>query len=141
MSTSPFGSPSGDDDFEVDLGEGDGGGGASIAEGTYAMRVVDVEVGESKAGNPMWTWTFAITGNEKGKKSEYSGKEVKLWTALTPAALWKLSETVQALQVPIENNRIKCKKADLVGKTCLGVIEVGEYNGRPSINLAKCLPL
>lgn len=141
MTTNPFGDPgsdSGDDDFEVDMGEE---GGAPVPAGIYQIRVVDVETGVSKAGNPMWTWTWAITGDENGKETECEGKELKLWTALTPAAMWKLAETVKALGIPITDNKIKCKKADIVGKSCKAVVEESEYNGRPTSSLSKCLPL
>lgn len=138
--SNPYGSPTDDDDDDFSA-EFDGDETATVAAGTYTARVVDVVKGDSKAGNPMWTWTFAVTGNEKGKKSDFDGKELKLWTALTPAAMWKLSETVQALGIPVEDNKIKCKKGDLVGKSCLIEVQEDEYNGRPSAKINKCLPL
>ncbi len=137
-SGNPFGSPgaeSDDDDFDIDLGDAEGG----IEVGVYAMRVLDVEKQVSKAGNDMWTWTFVVTGDDKGKACDADGTELKLWTALTPAALWKLIEVVQALGIEVVDGKIKAKKKDLVGKTCFGNVEMREYQGRDVPSLDKCM--
>lgn len=137
MSDTPFGGP-GDEDDEFVIEEGldeDTGGQYYVGEGTYRAKVVEVVKGESKAGNPMWTWTLTVVG---GGDKQYHGKELRTWTALTPAAMWKLREVLVALGLAKEGEKgVRFKGSDAIGKECQITVEDGEYGGRKTSNVAK----
>lgn len=119
------------DSFEVDLTEVSSG--FTIPDGMYPLRCVDVSQGVSNAGNPQFIWDFVIT------QGEQAGKDMKLFTALTPAAMWKVAEVVVALGVGQVGQQVKFKKSDVVGKECVGVIEKQTYKGNERSSITKCM--
>ena len=125
----PFGNPNGnnnsnDGEFSVDLsGAGEGGGDRFLVqEGKHPCKVTDLVRETSKSGNPMFVWDFTVTAGPD------AGKDLRLWTVLTPAALWKLKQVAEALDLPVDNGKTDFSKA--VGRRCVVVNEHGDYNGR-----------
>ena len=74
--------------FEVDLTNVQDSSFA-IPDGTYKAKCIDITQDVSKSGNPMFIWEFEIT------EGDYRGRTFKSWTAVTPAAMWKVAEGVQ----------------------------------------------
>lgn len=109
------------DSFEVDLTEVESQG--LIPAGAYRAKCANVEQGVSKGGNPMFIWDFEILEGD-GK-----GRVLKVFTAITPAAMWKVAETVIALGVGQTGEVVKFRRSDVVGKDCGVVVEDTEYNG------------
>ena len=121
------------DEFDLDLS--DVTNYFIIPDGDYKVVCVDVEQSVSQAGNPQFVWTFSI---EDGK---YKGKEFKQFTALTPAAMWKVAETVTALGVGAAGERVKFTRATVVGKKCIATIEETEYKGKVNSSIIKVSPV
>lgn len=121
------------DAFEVDLTNVQDG--YTVPDGMYKARCIEVEQSVSQAGNPMFIWTFAIT------EDKYAGREFKSWTAITPAAMWKVAETVQALGVGQTGQVVRFKRADVLNKDCGLLIEADEYNGKPSSKITRVISL
>ena len=131
----PFGkAPDGDDEFEIDGLDEAGDSKFRIPEGEYKMRLIELEKGESKAGNPMWIWTFCVIDGD------HEGTELKTWTALTPAAMWKLSEVLTALGFEAKDGRAKFKKQEAIGREVLATVEDSEYQGRTNSSIANVKP-
>ena len=123
--TNPFGNPQDNDGaitFEVDLSNETGS--TTIPEGDYIGRLVNLEKTTSKAGNPMWVWDFAIT------EGEYAGMEFRLFTAITPAALWKLAETLEALGVGGFGQAIKFTTEEVLNTLVVMHVYDDDYNGQ-----------
>lgn len=140
MSTTPFGDPNqGQEDEEFALDEeqqqalDESSDRFNIDEGCYFARLTDVEMAESKAGNPMWVWHFAIT------RGKYEGRDLRTFTSLTPKALFKLEEVGKALGIYVKGKPLKFKKSDVVGKEVVLDISTEEYNGRmnPTVNKVR----
>jgi len=132
MTTNPFGEPKesmADAVFEVDLSEQTDG--MILPEGEYLGKVIDIEKTTSKAGNPMWVWTFTIVDGK------YSGMEFKLFTALTPAALWKLSETLMALGIGGPGEKVKFEPKEVLNTLAILHLVEDEYNGKKRNSLDK----
>lgn len=129
----PFGVPQ-DDDFSFDMTGVDLNANFRIPAGDYVGKLVALEKGTSKAGNPQWIWTFAIT------HGEYAGKEFKLFTALTPAAAWKVAETLLALGLGEAGSSVKFKRQDALNRRCILHIVDDTYNGQERSTLEKILP-
>jgi len=133
---SPMPSPSGtvsDDSFEVDLtGVEDQ---SNVPDGVYRVRCVNVEQSVSKGGNPMFVWDFEIAEGDR------AGRVLKVFTAITPAAMWKVAETVQALGVGQTGSVVKFKRSDVVGKECGAVVEATEYNGNVRSQIQRVVTL
>lgn len=121
------------DAFEVDLSSVSDG--YSIPEGTYEAKCIDVQQEVSKSGNPMFVWEFEIT------KGNHAGRTFKSWTAITPAAMWKVAETVIALGVGQQGQVVKFKRGDVLNKPCGIVIESDEYNGKETSKISRVVSL
>lgn len=108
-----------------------GGGGFHIEEGSYPMRVEEVEQETSKSGNDMLKWVFKGTGGEA------KGKTFFLYTTLTKDSLWKLRQTLEALGQDIPDGPEEIDLDDLEGLECTGVVEDDEYDGKIRSKLVK----
>lgn len=122
------------DNFEVDL-TGVETNSFVIPDGNYKVKCVDVEQSVSKGGNPMFVWTFEIS------EGDHVGFQSKVFTAITPAAMWKVAETVIALGVGQTGSVVKFKRTDVVGKECGALIEATEYNGNTRSQISKVMSL
>jgi hypothetical protein len=133
MPGAPAGGAAPQGDFEVDLTNVQDN--FTVPDGNYLVQCTDVEQSVSKGGNPMFIWTFQIVGGD------YAGREFKSFTAITPAAMWKVAETVQALGVGQTGSVVKFKRTDVVGKQCGATIEMQEYNGQDRSSISKVMSL
>ena len=122
---SPAGTTTASDFFSVDLSEIEDSS-YVIPDGTYKAKCIDIEQGVSKTGNPMFIWEFEIV------EGDFKGRTFKSWTAITPAAMWKVAETVMALGVGQAGEVVKFKRSDVLGKLCGIVMEQDDYNGKKS---------
>jgi len=114
--------PTNEEVFEVDL-SGQKANSFMIPEGKYAVQLIDVEKSESQAGNPMWIWDFEVVG------TEHSGFTLRSYTAITPAALWKLSETLEALGLSEGGGQLaKFSKSAAIGRRCVAIVKDSTYN-------------
>ena len=121
------------DEFAVDLTEVESSG--LMPEGTYRVRCANVEQSVSKGGNPMFVWDFEVVGGE------HDGRMLKVFTAITPAAMWKVAETVVALGIGQTGGVVKFKRSDVIGKECGAVVEDTEYNGNKRSQISRVIPL
>lgn len=119
------------DSFEVDLTDVESQG--LIPEGSYLARCANVEQSVSKGGNPMFVWDFELL--EGGGK----GRILKVFTAITPAAMWKVAETVIALGVGQTGQVVKFKRSDVVGRDCGVMVADTEYNGNVRSQIQKVM--
>ena len=124
----------GNDNFEVDL-TGVEVGGLTIPDGVYKVRCVNVEQTVSKGGNPMFVWDFEVSEGPK------TGFKSKVFTAITPAAMWKVAETVIALGVGQQGSVVKFKRSDVLNKECGALFETSEYNGQNRSQIARVMSL
>ena len=106
-----------------------------IPDGDYQVKCVDVEQAVSQAGNPQFVWTFAIIDGE------HKDMEFKSFTALTPAAMWKVAETVTALGLGSVGTKVKFSRSEVLGKRCIATIEESEYKGVVRSTIANLRPL
>ena len=121
------------DSFEIDLTNVQDN--FKVPDGLYKVRCQDVAQDVSKGGNPMFVWTFAVI------EGDYTGREFKVFTAITPAAMWKVAETVMALGVGQQGQVVKFKRSDVIGKECGALIEETEYNGQVRSQISRVMTL
>lgn len=126
----PFG---GDDSFEVDLTEVQSV--FTIPDGNYKVKCIEIEQSVSKGGNPMFVWTFEVS------EGAHAGFQSKVFTAITPAAMWKVAETVMALGVGQTGSVVKFKRTDVLNKECGALIEKTEYNGQERSQISRVMSL
>lgn len=125
--------PMGADNFEVDLSEVQPG--FTIPDGVYKVKCVEIEQTVSRSGNPMFTWTFEVSAGPN------AGFQSKVFTALTPAAMWKVAETVEALGVGQTGQVVKFKRSDVINKECGALFEQNEYNGQTRSQISRVMTL
>ena len=128
----PMAAPA-DDTYEVDLTDVQDG--FRIPDGVYKVKCINIEQNVSKGGNPMFVWTFQVS------EGDHIGFESKVFTAITPAAMWKVAETVQALGVGQTGSVVKFKRTDVINKECGAQIEATEYNGNTRSQISKIMSL
>lgn len=122
------------DGFEVDLTDVQDQSYA-IPDGMYRAKCTEVSQDVSKSGNPMFVWEFMIT------QGEFSGRTFKSWTAITPAAMWKVAEIVIALGIGQQGQVVKFKRQDVLNKECGLVMEQDEYNGKITSKITRVISL
>ena len=122
------------DEFAVDLTDVESSG--LMPDGTYRVKCVNVEQSVSKGGNPMFVWDFEVVGG-----TAYDGRILKVFTAITPAATWKVAETVVALGIGQTGSVVKFKRSDVIGKECGAVVEETEYNGTKRSQIQRVMSL
>lgn len=122
------------DEFAVDLTDVESSG--LMPDGTYRVKCVNVEQSVSKGGNPMFVWDFEVVGG-----TAYDGRVLKVFTAITPAAMWKVAETVVALGIGQTGSVVKFKRSDVIGKECGAVVEETEYNGTKRSQIQRVMSL
>ncbi len=130
----PHNTPSTGETFEIDLSGVPTG--YTIPNGEYTVELMNVEQGVSKSDNPQYIWYFEVVDHP-----QHSGWELRVFTALTPAAMWKVAETVEALGLTGQGNTIRFKRSDVVGKRCRAVVEEQEYNGTVRSQISKLMRL
>ena len=131
---SPAGTTTASDSFSVDLSEVEDSSYA-VPDGIYKAKCIDVEQGVSKTGNPMFIWEFEIV------EGDFKGRTFKSWTAITPAAMWKVAGTVMALGIGQAGEVVKFKRSDVLGKLCGIVMEQDDYNGKKSSKIKSVVPV
>lgn len=122
------------DSFEVDL-SGVETNSFTIPDGNYKVRCTEIEQSVSKGGNPMFVWTFEVS------EGPHTGFQSKVFTAITPAAMWKVAETVVALGVGQQGQMVKFKRSDVLNKECGAIIEKTEYNGKTNSQIQRLMSL
>lgn len=125
--------PMGSDNFEIDLSEVQSG--FTIPDGIYRVKCIDVEQTVSKSGNPMFAWTFEVSAGP------HAGFQSKSFTALTPAAMWKVAEIVEALGVGQTGQVVKFKRTDVINKECGAMFEQDEYNGNTRSQISRVMSI
>ena len=130
----PGQAPASADSFEVDLSNVEMNS-FVIPDGNYRVRCVDIEQTVSKGGNPMFVWTFEVV------EGDHKGFQSKVFTAITPAAMWKVAETVVALGVGQQGQMVKFKRSDVINKECGATFEQTEYNGKTNSQIQRVMSL
>lgn len=133
----PFADPGAnvqDDSFDVDLTDVQSN--FRIPAGQYEGVLTDLTKQVSEAGNPMWVWKFRLT------RGENAGREFSTFTALTPQALWKVAEVVEALGLGAQGSASKFSRADAIGRLATLNIVDDNYKGqeRSSIGSVSAHP-
>jgi len=130
-----FSKPREEDVFEIDLTGMAEGGAVLIPEGQYEAVCVEVKHGYAKSsGNPQWIWRFAIA------KGPHAGVELLYYTALTPGALWKVSEVVTALGLGQPGQKVSFSKEQARNRRCLIEVVTDTYNNQKRSTIAQVLP-
>ncbi len=136
----PFGAPAGNDEgdnFDIPaIDESSGGGpGSRFKAGKYPAKLIGLDKATSAAGNPMWVWLFVVLVGPG------AGQQLKIYTALTSAAMWKLGEVLAALRLGQPGKASQFKKSDAIGKFCILDCEDSEYKGRKQTQANTVLPI
>jgi len=121
------------DTFEVDLSAAESS--FLVPDGIYHMRCIGIEQTISKSGNPMFVWTFTIVSGD------HAGKEFKLFTVTTPAAMWKVAECVHAFGIGEAGEVVKFKASDVINRECGALIEESEYQGQKRSSIVRLMTL
>lgn len=91
-----------------------------INDGEYNIEVTKVE---SKEGDEFdyFAWTFALDG---GVGRAYYN------TSLNPNSLWNLRNVLNALGIEVPKSTLKINLGELVGLSCVGLVEAEVYDGK-----------
>lgn len=117
---------------QADLFEADLSTEAQIPVGTHPAVLTDLFKDVSQSGNDMWVWEFTFQDS----------KTLRMYTALTAAAAWRLAQVVRALQLPMVENRAKFSVKDALGRWAMLQVEHKTFDGqlRAQISMIKPWP-
>ena len=124
------------EEFAIDLtGVGNGKSKSyTIPEGDYTVILTDLEKGISSNNNPQWIWTFEV-GN-----GPHVGFSLKMWTATTAAATWKIGQVLEALELASPGEVVKFSKDDAIGRRCVAEVIDSEYNSTTRSKIETLMP-
>jgi hypothetical protein len=112
----------------VDFGHPDakgGGGRVHIPPGDYPAKIVEVEETESESsGNRMLVWRLQITDGK------YEGKKLLTRTVITPKALWRLRNLIEATGSTVPDKAVNLRPNKYVGEEIGIVVDDDEYENR-----------
>lgn len=133
--TDPFGgSAAGGFEFTLDIPLNADNPSWFIPAGAHAAKLLDVESKTSKSGNPMLVWTYVVTAGES------AGKEIKNFTVMSPAAMWKVTETIKALGVSYEpGKQLRFSREQVINTEVVLVISEEVYNEQKRSKIDKVL--
>ena len=108
----------------------------TVPAGTYAAKVFNIELKESRAGDSMnLNWQFKIQGGKQ------DGRSVFTITSLKPAALWKLKQMLKAIAPDLDTTSIAELDTDmLIGRDCRIVVAIRQWEGEDRNDLKTVLP-
>lgn len=116
---------------------------AALPQGEYNVVVEEVEMRESQSSEyPYLNWKLKVT------EGEYIGRFVWMMTSTSPKALWRLKETLDNLEVPLddfnlvvdEDTNLVTEPA-LVGLPAMAPVREDEYQGRINNKVDMLLPI
>ena len=100
----------------------------------------------SSAGNAADTFELDLTNVDTSGgfhipegTGDQAGFQLKSFTAITPAAMWKVAETVEALGVGQTGTVVKFKRSDVINRECGLVVEDNDYNGSVRSSIARVI--
>lgn len=117
----------------VDFSGVETGGGRSVANGTYRIKVVEVtsEVG-GDSGKEYLKWTYVI---EKGQN--HAGSKLYDNTSLQPQALWKLRGLLESFGVSVAGRFNLEPLRQWTGKITTAIVENEDYEGKQKPRIAE----
>lgn len=108
----------------IDLSNYKDRSGARVPEGEYLVTVEDIEVGESRNKDVMWTVFLRIVGGEQ------DGQPLVDRLTMTERAMFRVVGFLGGMGVKVMRKRIKVDTARLIGKKARVQVSDGEpYNG------------
>lgn len=117
----------------VDFGEVESRGGKKgsagrkhYPEGDYKVKVKSAKFGRSSGDkeSPRLEVTYVFV------EGKLKGKEIRDDLYLTPKALWRLRQALEAMGLKIPSKKVNVDPAKLVGKTCAVTIVDEEYDNK-----------
>jgi hypothetical protein len=116
---------------------------AAIPQAEYPVVVEEVELRESQSSEyPYLNWKLKVT------EGEYEGRFVWMMTSMSPKALWRLKETLDNLEVPLDDFNMVVDEdtnfviePQLVGLPALAPVREDEYQGRITNKVDMLLPV
>lgn len=113
-------------DAESRGGKKGSGGRKHYPEGDYAVKVKTAKFGHSGGDKetPRLEVTYVFT------QGALKGKEVRDDLYLTPKALWRLRQTLEALGIEVPSKKAKVNPDKLLGKPAAITIEDEEYDDK-----------
>jgi hypothetical protein len=113
----------------------EGGGRVRVPEGDYKVKVVSVKRAESQAGNTMLVWTLKfLDGKAKGK-------EIIERTVITPEAMWKVRQLLQAMGVNVPKKVVTLNPTKYIGREFGVTVADDEYKNRISSKVQDYIDL
>lgn len=99
-------------------------GNVRVPKGDYKFKIAKVDdAAKSKAGNPMWVF------DQEFLEGPSAGRVLRDYISLTPQALFKLRDLLEALGYKVGKKKIKVDPKKLVGKTVGAHVQDGEPYG------------
>lgn len=128
-------------EFNIDFNEVESF--AALPAGEYPVIVEEVELRQSQSSeNPYLNWKLKIT------EGEFQNRFVWMMTSMSPKAMWRLKETLDNLEVPLDDFHMVVDEdtnlvvePELVGLAAMAPVREDEYQGRITNKVDMLLPI
>ena len=107
--------------------------------GTYKVKILSWEFTEAKTGTKQIQWKAEIQ-----EPQEYQGRHINVFTPLTEAAIWRVSNLIGATGIKFDPNSIdtdsqafKTLCNQTMGRTTYWLNAEASYNGVPKNDIVK----
>ncbi len=94
-----------------------------LPAGEYEVNLFDFEKKESSTGKPMFKLTMKVA------EGEHEGRQIFTNLVITPKALWKVKEALEAFGKEVPKAAIEVDFEELLGRRAVAVVGHREYNG------------
>jgi len=101
-----------------------------VEPGMYNVKITNVTKGKKEGSEyPYLMWEFKLLDNDE--------LALNVVTSLSPKALFKLKELLEAVGLTVPEGTLKINPSDYLGKIAKAEITDREYNGKVYSNIVK----
>lgn len=113
-----------------------------LEEGRYLARLTEVESGESRKGDPMWTWKFeTVQFLDGASDASHEGKDLRYWTVIKDETLWDLDKMFAAFDAEPDTDTDDLINDKVVLMVIQEVIKGGKRQGQMGNTISEVLPV
>lgn len=104
-----------------------------LEPGSYMVKIESVGKDIKEGGEyPYLKWEFSVSNKDD--------MTLNVITSLSPKALFKLKELMEAVGVVVPEGAMTVNPTDYIGRVCMADVEDKTYNGKVYSNITKLKP-
>ena len=103
-----------------------------VAPGDYTVIVTDAEEGQSKTGTPCIALTMEVVSD-----GEYKGRGLRDWVYITPKAIWRVRQCLEAFGFQIPEGEFDFDPAALISQQAEVTVAHRVWENKPQTDIKE----